>query len=448
MAKRLFPAHISLIVEYLSGQEAFVLLNISSVFRQDLALALELAKLEKFHMKRVAPVLRGNAGLCLKTIISIDDQYEPNIHMKVLKVLKTVPLEFWKSRQNCESACCKKYQAYSFVSQSMQTSSFAWSVVSKLDPTEDNGGHIECFPQELMQRDRSFALLCSQKCSNFLDRYPHWAQDKDFVFQTLTENHHERGRVPHFSCFRNIVAKQSWFDRDFVMQVIRTKPKCMEIAALYASKINSKDFAITICKELENAAIHSFFNFLSEAMKVQVWRSICEIEPWILLGWTTRKSFVYRNIHRDIRIHDAQEGAFQLLLPENRQFVHDMVEKTPAILCILPEAFRRDPVLARKTFEHNGLLLGHDALRPIWSDDALVAVAVKQNGLALEYASDSQRSTWCTVKIAVRNNGLALAFAHKFLRSNEIIVAIAVHQNPHAIAFSRTFTFNEEHNSK
>jgi len=104
---------------------------------------------------------------------------------------------------------------------------------------------------------------------------------------------------------------------------------------------------------------------------------------------------------------------------------------------MIESAWQHDRAFALSAMSRDGLLLGNDRLRNIWGDDAeVVCVAVAQNGLALEYASQRLRGDWEVVKRAVRQNGLALAFVVPHLRYQPCLVTIAVRQNFYALGFS------------
>ena len=83
----------------------------------------------------------------------------------------------------------------------------------------------------------------------------------------------------------------------------------------------------------------------------------------------------------------------------------------------------------------NGLALEHasDGLK---GDEGVVLTAVEQNGLALEHASDEAKGNRKVVLLAVRQNGLALEHASDGLKGDEEVARIAVEQNPNALGHS------------
>lgn len=68
-------------------------------------------------------------------------------------------------------------------------------------------------------------------------------------------------------------------------------------------------------------------------------------------------------------------------------------------------------------------------------DTELVQIAVKKNGMALQYASKRLQDDPETVMIAVKKNGLSLQFASEALKNNKKIVQQAVTSNGNALEF-------------
>jgi hypothetical protein len=68
-------------------------------------------------------------------------------------------------------------------------------------------------------------------------------------------------------------------------------------------------------------------------------------------------------------------------------------------------------------------------------DNELVLIAVKKNGLALEFASERLRNDYDIVLCAVKKNGLALEFASDELKHNEQIVHEAICSDGNALKF-------------
>ena len=85
--------------------------------------------------------------------------------------------------------------------------------------------------------------------------------------------------------------------------------------------------------------------------------------------------------------------------------------------------------------KENGMAL--EFAEKTWrSHRSLVYDAVWQNGLALKFASEELRSDLEIVQRAVRQNGLALEFAAEELRSDLEVARMAVNHNDLALAFA------------
>jgi hypothetical protein len=70
-----------------------------------------------------------------------------------------------------------------------------------------------------------------------------------------------------------------------------------------------------------------------------------------------------------------------------------------------------------------------------WENFEIVLEAVKQNGLALEFAGPKMRGCFEIVLEAVKQNGLALEFADYNLKNHPTILENAIKQNQVAIKF-------------
>lgn len=73
---------------------------------------------------------------------------------------------------------------------------------------------------------------------------------------------------------------------------------------------------------------------------------------------------------------------------------------------------------------------------PAMRNDQVVKTATQCHGLALEFASESQRADRSVVFGAITQNGLALMYASDMLKDDESTVRIAVHQNPEALVYA------------
>ena len=71
-----------------------------------------------------------------------------------------------------------------------------------------------------------------------------------------------------------------------------------------------------------------------------------------------------------------------------------------------------------------------------WNNKNVVLEVVKQNGLALQFASEKLQDDKNVVLEAVKQNGWALAYASENLRDDKDIVLEAVKQNEWALQFA------------
>ena len=69
------------------------------------------------------------------------------------------------------------------------------------------------------------------------------------------------------------------------------------------------------------------------------------------------------------------------------------------------------------------------------NDDELVRIAVKKNGLALQFASVRLQGDFETVLLAVKKNGASLEFASDTLKANSEIALAAVKSDGKAYAY-------------
>ena len=93
-----------------------------------------------------------------------------------------------------------------------------------------------------------------------------------------------------------------------------------------------------------------------------------------------------------------------------------------------------------KALSSNGIILGNilkekNHINMIIDDHDIIRVAVKSNGLALQYASDRLKDSMEIVEKAVIQNGLALQYASDRLKDNKIIVNTAIKQNGLALQY-------------
>ena len=111
------------------------------------------------------------------------------------------------------------------------------------------------------------------------------------------------------------------------------------------------------------------------------------------------------------------------------------VRKNGMALQFADERFKLDKFVVKTAVKQNGLALqfAHKTLKSIKS---IVETAIKQNGMALQFVSDYMKDRFDIVPTAVKQNGMALQFASDDMKSNFGIVWIAVKQNGLALEFA------------
>lgn len=99
------------------------------------------------------------------------------------------------------------------------------------------------------------------------------------------------------------------------------------------------------------------------------------------------------------------------------------------------EAQKNDKEFVTAAVEQDGRALQH-ASADLKKDKVVVMVSVQQDGWALKYASEALRGDKNVVKAAVQNDGRALKHASAALKSDEEVVAAAVQQNGWALEYA------------
>lgn len=113
----------------------------------------------------------------------------------------------------------------------------------------------------------------------------------------------------------------------------------------------------------------------------------------------------------------SNEKFYKKLLSNKTNLSHSVIEKLDVI-----ESVKKNGLNLVNYFNYQ-------------SDTDVVRYAVKQNGMALEYANPIFKGDYNTVKIAVNNNGNALQFASYDLRNDRDIVLNAVMNNPESFSY-------------
>ena len=113
----------------------------------------------------------------------------------------------------------------------------------------------------------------------------------------------------------------------------------------------------------------------------------------------------------------------------------EAVRQNGSALQFTSETLRSDREVVLEAVRQNGSALQF-ASETLWSDRKVVLEAVEQNGFALQFASETLRSDRDVVLEAVRQNGSALQFASETLWSDREVVLEAVRQNGSALQFA------------
>ncbi len=120
---------------------------------------------------------------------------------------------------------------------------------------------------------------------------------------------------------------------------------------------------------------------------------------------------------------------------DDREIVEIAVSQNGLALEYASDELRADREIVIKAISQDGSALYY-ASRKYRNDREIVGIAVSQHGEALAYASIDLRNDKEIVKIAVLQNGRALQFASKELCDNKEIVKIAISINANTLKFA------------
>jgi hypothetical protein len=403
------------LLSFLSPAEVFDALQISSAFWKSGLFAKALVKREGFHFQRLAPALRQSAELHL---FAIENFHGAQGDFE--KLLQTLPPAFWEKELHCRRACGVEDVAFAYVpALTRQSEAFMLSVLRDLHHDDDNKDYLVHFTQLLQTGDRGLALECASKCTNFLEMWPHWAEDRDFVLQVL--------RLNPMGCGDFMLKRLracTWFGTAFILEAVTLSPAFSTSLAPACDPL----LAVNVLSCLSALARVSgqrstncrFVRALSRDTRDAVWRRAVQLDPWV------------------VSIIDAR-----CICAAGDSFVADSLRREPATFAYMPRVIRLNFHWARTALSLDGLLLGHRQVCILWSDvKSIVLAAVSQNGLALEYASAELRGDLTVVEAAVRQNGLALAFVVE--KAAALRLQLAVLQRPGALAFSKCYGLERE----
>jgi hypothetical protein len=155
-----------------------------------------------------------------------------------------------------------------------------------------------------------------------------------------------------------------------------------------------------------------------------------------------KAAFDAKQLHYHYIKHPKYLEFLTFVSENDQEIVKIAVKQNGLALQFASESLKNDQEIVKIAVKQNGLALQF-ASESLKNDQEIVKIAVKQNGLALQFASESLKNDQEIVKIAVEQNGLALQFASESLKSNLKIVKIAVEQNGLALQFASESLKNE-----
>lgn len=121
-------------------------------------------------------------------------------------------------------------------------------------------------------------------------------------------------------------------------------------------------------------------------------------------------------------------------LKENHEFIKRLLNVNHSILSYLPPNILKINSIVHPIITKNGLALKFTDIRQYQKQTVLLAV--KQNGLSLQYAKNDLNNNIEIVSEALKQNGLALQFASDELKNNIDIVFMAINENAYALEFA------------
>ena len=128
----------------------------------------------------------------------------------------------------------------------------------------------------------------------------------------------------------------------------------------------------------------------------------------------------------------------------SKEQVLKIVKQNGFALEYASEELKNDKEIVLEVVKQNGYALKY-ASKELKNDKEVVLEAVKQNGYALRFVSETLKNDKQIVLISVRQNGNALHYASEILKNDKEVVLISVKQDGYAIYFaSETLKNNKE----
>ena len=177
--------------------------------------------------------------------------------------------------------------------------------------------------------------------------------------------------------------------------------------------------------------LYKFFNLINEEMYLDEVQSILKKKE-INLDNNLNKDILEKDINKDIPEKDIINLIIKLC-NQNDIYINEYNCK---------DIF---DIYYNKIYNlhHCGLLL-ENTTPYMKNNKYIVNIAIKQNVLALEFASDNLKKNKYFLIDAVKQNGMALKFASNYIKNDVDVVTIAVKQNGMALEFASTYLQDNE----
>ncbi len=265
-------------------------------------------------------------------------------------------------------------------------------------------GSTEKYEVDPVLSDKSIALDAANQ--NVLDSTVKCEEDPVQVKQSIaldatTQNVWSVRDFPEF-----------WNDREFMLPLMKREPRI-----IFYIINNSSSHAIFELLSHDDIAIDvvgTYGFFLSILTPEQRANKKIVLAAVRQDGWSVKHASDQLKGDRDVAIAATIQNpwAIQYLTAfwEDKKFILPLIKRDPHIIQYVSIRLRRDPDIIRR--------------------------ALETNGLCLKYLHPGDQDTPEWVEIAVRNNGLALQFAGTNCRGNEGLAFLANEQNKKASRYA------------
>jgi hypothetical protein len=204
-----------------------------------------------------------------------------------------------------------------------------------------------------------------------------------------------------------------FIDIERLKSIIKTEEVFMDKKEIFDKIAKLKE------KKDNQTDLYNFWNGLD--LK---YRKDMEVVEKVLDANTNHNDFLQRKLLNGSGAY-SNKVFYQKLLNNKKNLSASVIEKLDVI----------------EDVKRNGLnLVNHFNYQ---NDTDVVRYAVKQNGMALEYADPIFKGDYNTVKMAVNRNGNALQFASADLRNEPDIVAVAVKNDGNALQYATHYLRND-----